>query len=176
MRSRCTMRAALVALVGLAGVLAPPVVGPAAAHQVQSTGDPGYEVFTGTVEDFYVVPDPLPAGEPGELIRVQTVAENAAEVTLRVMYHSRDARDRDRAVTGIVTYPTAQAPEDGWPVVSWAHGGISMASKCAPSRAGIPAPAFGVDGVRVATDYIGLGPVGEISPILSRPSTGHSVI
>jgi pimeloyl-ACP methyl ester carboxylesterase len=38
------------------------------------------------------------------------------------------------------------------------------------------APTFGVEGVGVATDYIGLGPVGEIHPYLSRPSEAHSVI
>lgn len=135
-----------------------------------------YEVFTGTVDEFYEVPDPLPPGEPGDLIRVQDVDETPDEVTVRVMYHSRDARDRDRAVTGMITYPTGPAPDGGWPVVSWAHGGVSMASQCAPSRAGMAPPAFGVDGVRVASDYIGLGPVGEISPVLSKPSVGNSVI
>src|SRR5262249_36244164 len=38
------------------------------------------------------------------------------------------------------------------------------------------APTFGVQGVGVVTDYIGLGPVGELHPYLSRPSEAHSVI
>ena len=92
------------------------------------------------------------------------------------MYHSRDAEDRDRAVTGIISYRTAPAPEGGWPVLSWAHGTTGLVSECAPSREGGPAPAFGVDGVHVATDYIGLGPVGEVHPYLSGPSEGNSVI
>lgn len=166
----------LVSLVGVVAALAPVATPPAAGHGVQPVGDLDFEEFTGPVDEFYEVPDPLPPGDPGDLIRVQEVGGSGGEVTVRVMYHSRDARDRDRAVTGIVTHPTAAAPEGGWPVVSWAHGGISMASQCAPSRAGVPAPAFGVTGVRVATDYVGLGPVGEISPVLSRPSVGNSVI
>lgn len=166
----------LAALGSVVALVAPGWVTPAAGESQQQADGPQQEEFTGSVDEFYQVPDPLPPGEPGDLIRVQNVSETADEVTVRVMYHSRDARSRDRAVTGIITYPTAPAPDGGWPVVSWAHGGISMASRCAPSRAGQAAPAFGVEGVRVATDYVGLGPVGEIHPVLSRPSTGNSVI
>jgi hypothetical protein len=134
------------------------------------------ETFVGSVDEFYVVPDPLPAGEPGDLIRIQRVAEDASSVTLRIMYHSRDAGDRDRAVTGMLTYPTATAPDGGWPVVSLANGTVGLSSNCALSRRGQTAPTFGVEGVGVVTDYIGLGPVGEIHPYLSKPSEGHSVI
>jgi pimeloyl-ACP methyl ester carboxylesterase len=144
-----------------------------------TTGDvelPEVEEFTGTVDDFYRVPDPLPEGPPGALIRVQPVDEADGFVTVRVMYHSRDAEDVDRAVTGLVTYPEGEPPADGWPVVAWAHGTTGLASICAPSRGGGPPPAFGVDGVRVASDYIGLGPIGERHPYLSGPSEGHSVI
>jgi hypothetical protein len=110
------------------------------------------------------------------LIRVQDVSEADGLTTVRIMYHSRDARDRDRAVTGMLSYPTGAPPPDGWPVVSVAHGTTGIAAPCAPSRAGSPAPRFGVEGVGVITDYIGLGPVGEIHPYLSRPSEAHSVI
>jgi pimeloyl-ACP methyl ester carboxylesterase len=140
---------------------------------------PAPEQFTGAVEDFYKVPDPLPKGEPGDLIRVQDVGEDAGLKTksVRVMYHSRDAEDRDRAVTGIITYPTTAPPAaDGWPVVAWSHGTTGINEKCAPSRAGGTAPAFGVQGVAVASDYIGLGPVGELHPYLSKPAEGHSSI
>jgi acetyl esterase/lipase len=130
----------------------------------------------GTVEEFYEVPDPLPPGVPGQLIRVQDVAGDATSTTLRIMYYSRDALDRDRAVTGIITYPNADPPADGWPVVSLANGTVGLASQCALSRRGRPAPTFGVEGVGVVTDYIGLGPIGELHPYLSRPSEAHSVI
>jgi pimeloyl-ACP methyl ester carboxylesterase len=138
---------------------------------------PEPERFTGAVEDFYKVPDPLPEGEPGDLIRVQDVGEDAGQKTLRIMYHSRDAEGRDRAVTGLVTYPTTAPPSaDGWPVVAWSHGTTGINEKCAPSRAGGTAPAYGVQGVAVASDYIGLGPVGELHPYLSKPAEGHSSI
>jgi hypothetical protein len=136
----------------------------------------GPELFEGTVEEFYEVPDPLPFGAPGELIRVQDVSHTADAVTQRIMYHSRDASGDDRAVTGIVTYPTTPPPEGGWPVVSEAHGTVGMASHCAPSRHGSPVFTYGIPGVGVATDYVGLGPIGELHPYLSRPSEAHSVI
>ena len=98
------------------------------------------------------------------------------EVGLRIMYHSTDAEGEDRAVTGLVSYPEGEAPDGGWPVVSWAHGTTGIATMCAPSRGDSTAPGFGIEGVHVATDYIGLGPVGELHPYLSRLSEGNSVI
>ena len=138
--------------------------------------------FTGALEDFYRVPQPLPIGEPGDVIRVQPLADpprasaDRATASVRVMYHSRDAQNHDRAVTGTITYPTTVAPAGGWPVVAWAHGTTGLTSICAPSRRAGSAPSFGVDGVRVATDYIGLGPIGERHAYLSGASEAHSVI
>lgn len=134
------------------------------------------EQYDGSDDDFYVVPDPLPPGEAGELIRVQDLGESDGYVHLRVMYHSRDARDRDRAVTGIISHPTAEAPPDGWPVIALAHGTTGLGSACAPSRLQTTAPGFGLDGVRVATDYVGLGPVGEVHPYLSGLSEAQPVL
>ena len=134
------------------------------------------EEFAGPVDAFYEVPDPLPAGEPGDLIRTMPIEAPAGEVGLRVMYHSTDATGDDRAVTGTMYYPTAEPPEGGWPVVAWAHGTSGLAASCAPSRAPAPPPAFGVEGVRVATDYLGLGPVGELHPYLSAAAEGNAVI
>ena len=135
------------------------------------------ELFAGTDEEFYVPPDPLPAGEPGDVIRVMEVSEADGMATLKIMYHSRDAQDRDRPVTALVTHPTTKAPEGGWPVVSTAPGTVGIADHCGISHIATDAPAWGIEGVRVMTDYIGLGAVGgPPHPYLSRPSEGHSVI
>jgi pimeloyl-ACP methyl ester carboxylesterase len=135
------------------------------------------ERFTGSVDAFYEVPDPLPAGEPGDLIRTMLIeAANPDEVGLRVMYHSTDAEGDDRAVTGLVYYPTDEPPDGGWPILAWAHGTSGLAAQCAPSRAPAAPPGFGVRGVRVATDYIGLGPDGELHPYLSAAAEGHAVV
>ena len=132
--------------------------------------------FGGSVDAFYEVPDPLPPGEPGDLIRTMPIDAPAGEVGLRIMYHSTDAEGDDRAVTGVVYSPTAEAPEAGWPIVAWAHGTSGLAAPCAPSRNPAPPPGFGVQGVRVATDYIGLGPEGEVHPYLSAAAEGNAVV
>lgn len=134
------------------------------------------ERFEGPVDAFYEVPDPLPAGEPGDLIRTMPIEAPAGEAGLRVMYHSTDAEGDDRGVTGLVYHPTGEPPEGGWPILAWAHGTSGMAAPCAPSRAPAAPPAFGVQGVRVATDYIGLGPEGELHPYLSAAAEGNAVI
>ena len=169
------LAAALLAAAGCTGQGGGGGATPTTAPSTTTTAPPPEE-FDGPVEEFYRVPDPLPPGEPGQLIRIQQVASTPHATTVRVMYHSRDARDRDRAVTGIVTYPAGPAPDGGWPVVSWSHGTTGLASQCAPSRNGHAAPAFGVEGVAVATDYVGLGPVGEIHPYLSKASEGNAAI
>lgn len=149
--------------------------GQAASAKAPPTTAPP-ETFTGSVDDFYRVPDPLPKGRPGQLIRVQAVKADATEVTVRVMYHSRDVTGDDRAVTGTISYPVAAAPAGGWPVVAWAHGTTGLSSKCAPSRGGGAAPGFGIAGVHAATDYIGLGPVGERHGYLVGAAEAHAVI
>lgn len=138
---------------------------------------PEPERFSGTTEGFYVPPDPLPAGEPGQVIRVMEAGEREGRVDLRIMYHSRDARDRDRVVTGLVSHPTGPVPDGGWPVVATAPGTTGVSARCAISRLTSEPPGWGVEGVRVMTDYIGLGPEGQHPhAYLSRPSEGHSLI
>ncbi len=127
--------------------------------------------------DFYAAPDPLPRGAPGKIIWVQpATAAGPGLTSLRVMYHSRDAQNRDVAVTGTVSYPNGPAPAGGWPVVSFGHGTSGMASQCAPSRGGATGSFFGVQGIAVASDYVGLGPLGQRHPYLSGESEGHSMI
>ena len=121
---------------------------------------------------------PPPAGEPGDVIRLQL------DQPVRRLHHLADdvplAGRRPaatRAVTGIVTYPDAAPPSAGWPVVSTANGTSGMQTDCAgPSRYDQPAARWGLQAVGVNSDYIGLGPVGELHPYLSRISEAHSVI
>lgn len=130
------------------------------------------------VGDFYDVPDPLPAGEPGELIRVQPVTLRGHETrgAYRVMYHTRNSKGLDVAATGLITYPLEAPPEGGWQVLSYGHGTDGLAPHCAPSRRGASPPRYGVDGVVVQADYPGLGPNGQRHAYLAGRSEGHSVI
>jgi hypothetical protein len=131
--------------------------------------------FTGSVADFYDPPNPLPKGKPGELIRVQDVSDTGGIVTKRIMYHSIDAAGRDQPTTGTISYPTAKAPSGGWPVVSIAPGTVGLDTHCALSRNDNPVDGFGITGVAVRTDYIGMVK-GQRMRYLSGPSEAHSVI
>jgi fermentation-respiration switch protein FrsA (DUF1100 family) len=126
--------------------------------------------------DFYAAPKPLHPRLPGAVIWAEKIPAAAGYAALRVMYHSRDALLRDRAVTGTIYYPTGPAPRGGWPVVSWAHGTSGMSTACAPSRNGAATGSYGLRAVVVATDYVGLGPIGELHPYLSGKAEGYSVI
>ena len=172
-----TVRTTRLVTVAVAVFAAVGVIAPAARDRVDAAQPAStYEVFTGSVEDFYHVPDPLPTGAPGRLIRVQTVAATADATTMRIMYHSIDGAGRDRAVTGTMTFPNGPAPTGGWPVMSIANGTVGLGPQCAPSRSSRGVYDFGIGGVAVASDYIGEGPVGEVQAYLSRASEGHSVL
>jgi len=83
---------------------------------------------------FYSVPQPLPAGPPGTLIKDQKVASDGLHGTVyRVMYTSESVRNTPVAVTGLVIVPDTPPPPGGYPVVSWGHGTNGMADSCAPS-------------------------------------------
>jgi hypothetical protein len=130
-------------------------------------------------EAFYAVPDPLPPGPPGALIRATPIGAVPVLPDSRawaVLYHSRDFDGRDVAVSGVVVAPPGAAPPAGRPVVVWGHGSSGLADRCAPSHWGLVG-AFGPwlggllqQGVVVAaTDYQGLG-----TPGLARSAIGLS--
>jgi acetyl esterase/lipase len=121
-------------------------------------------------EAFYAVPDPLPPGPPGALIRATPIAGPTVIPDSRawaVLYHSRDFDGRDVAVSGLVVAPPGAAPAGGRPVVVWGHGSVGLADRCAPSRGGVkdafggPVASLLQQGVVwAATDYQGLGTPG----------------
>jgi alpha-beta hydrolase superfamily lysophospholipase len=134
---------------------------------------------------FYAVPDPLPPGPPGALIRATPIAGVPVLPDARawaVLYHSRDFDGRDVAVSGVVVVPPGAAPPDGRPVVVWGHGSVGLADRCAPSHGGIMG-AFGPwlggllqqDLVVAATDYQGLGTPGPARSLIGL-SAGRAVL
>jgi hypothetical protein len=126
--------------------------------------------------DFFDAPATLRARHPGTIVWGEAIPAAPGFGAMRIMYHSRDAQLRDRAVTGTIYYPTDLAPPGGWPVVSWAHGTSGMSSTCAPSRNGAATGSYGLRAVVVASDYVGLGPKGERHAYLSGKAEGFSVI
>jgi alpha-beta hydrolase superfamily lysophospholipase len=149
-----------------------------------STSAPPTTVPERPPEAFYAVPDPLPPGPPGALIRAVPIAAVPVLPDSRawaVLYHSRDFDGRDVAVSGVVVAPGA-APPGGRPVVVWGHGSAGLADRCAPSHWGLMG-AFGPwlggllqQGVVVAaTDYQGLGTPGLARTIIGL-SAGRAVL
>jgi acetyl esterase/lipase len=136
-------------------------------------------------DGFYAVPDPLPPGPPGALIRATPIAGPPLLPDSRawaILYHSRDFDGRDVAVSGVVVVPPGAAPEGGRPVVVWGHGSVGLADQCAPSHAGVMG-AFGPwlggllqqDLVVAATDYQGLGTPGPARSLIGL-SAGRAVL
>ena len=131
---------------------------------------------------FYKPPDPLPPGEPGEIIRSVAVGGIGGAQSWRVLYHSRAIDGRDIAVSGVVIAPTVAGPSGGRPVVALAHGTTGMADECAPSKEpGFDIPLFVLQPlldagyVIAATDYEGLGTPG-LHPYLVGESEGRGVL
>ena len=116
---------------------------------------------------FYDVPDPLPAGKPGTLIRSQEFDQYQIPFSItavRILYHSRSAGGEDVAVSGVVLSPYGKKPPaGGWPVVAWAHGFSGVARSCAPSlmrnigHGPFLSMYVNLGYAVVATDYTGLG-------------------
>jgi hypothetical protein len=94
--------------------------------------------------DFYTPPDPLPPGQPGDLIRTEPsrmvlepsgqLGRSAATAT-RIMYRSTDARGNPVAVTGTYFEPDHPWPGSGpRPLISYAPITDGQGNQCAPSR------------------------------------------
>lgn len=130
----------------------------------------------------YAVPDPLPAGEHGDLLRYQRIGEDGGSATrYRIMYLSESLGGDPIVVTGTVVVPTAPAPAGGRPVLAVAHGTTGIADACAPSKGGGAAelaltPAAIERGwIVTVSDYEGLGTPGR-HPYLVGESEGRGVV
>ncbi len=134
---------------------------------------------------FYDTPDPLPAGQPGELIRSQPFDEYElprSVSAVRILYHSRSASGEDVAVSGVVLYPYGKRPPaGGWPVIAWAHAATGIARQCAPSlmrnvgHGPFLSMYVNLGYAVVATDYAGLGTRFR-NAFLDGPSNASDVI
>lgn len=133
-------------------------------------------------EDLYAVPDPIPDGEHGTLLRYQEITPSIIDGarTWRVMYSSESLAGDPIVVTGTILVPTAPAPAEGRTVLAVAHGTTGIADECAPSKGdngslALFGPAIEKGWIVTATDYEGLGTPGR-HPYLVGESEGRSVI
>jgi Secretory lipase len=132
---------------------------------------------------FYVVPDPLPPGAPGTIVRSEPLPQGPAGANAwRVLYHSQDLNGADVLVSGVVVAPASPAPPGGRTIVSWAHPTTGAAQRCAPSLGVDPFDL--IEGLQdllkagyvvAASDYPGMGAAGPDSYLIGL-SEGHSVL
>jgi hypothetical protein len=140
-------------------------------------------VDTEIVGDFYTVPSPVPAGAPGDIIRIEALPGAPVDaLAWRVMYHSTDLYGDDLVVSGVVIAPAGPVPAGGRPVLSWGHPTTGTAPECAPSR--FYDPFLSVEGLRVMldrgyviayTDYAGMGVEGPNSYLIGL-TAAHTVL
>jgi acetyl esterase/lipase len=133
--------------------------------------------------DFYTYRPSDLRGEPGTLIRSESVATGPANATsYRVLYRSVGLDGRMMAVSGMVIIPVTPPPPGGRPVVAWAHPTTGVEEQCAPSLARVFFEAVQGLGdmlnrgyIVTATDYPGLGTAGP-HPYLVGISEGRAVL
>jgi hypothetical protein len=191
---RRVLGAALVGVVLAAGCSGSGGGGTGTAEPAAAAADPPADAVTSTTEaavtaeevtgeGFYDAPDPVPAGEHGDLVRYQAIDHDVPGVeAYRIMYLSESLAGQPIVVTGTALVPAAPPPAGGWPVIGHSHGTTGLADDCAPSRrypdqvgeltllAGV-ADRF----VVAATDYEGLGTPG-LHPYLVGESEGRSTV
>ncbi|MFC7617266.1 lipase family protein [Actinokineospora soli] len=142
-------------------------------------------------DDVYTAPVPLPAGQPGDVIKSAPASFNGATAT-KVQYLTRDAKDQAVAVSGLVLVPTAPWTGPGQrPIVGFAPFTFGMGAQCAPSKTltgqggdivssvqGQFVSALLGKGFAVAqTDYIGPWVSGQGEhPYVMRASAGRAVL
>ena len=154
---------------------------------------------------FYTPPNPLPPGQPGDLVRTEpsrlvlepSGALGAIMATgTRIMYRSTDANGNPDVVTGTYFEPYNDWPGKGpRPLIVYGPGTQGQGDQCAPSRQfnqGIhwaPYLDFGFNYEElfvatmvargfaiVMTDYEGLGTIGVTHTYVNRLSEGHAML
>ena len=78
------------------------------------------------------MPDPIPAGEHGDLVRWQVV-ESSFTHRYRIMYLSETVSGAPTVVTALVEAPEDIAPFGGWKLLLYGHGTTGLADICSPS-------------------------------------------
>jgi pimeloyl-ACP methyl ester carboxylesterase len=131
---------------------------------------------------FYTPPDPLPAGQPGDVIWARTITAPPGAKAWTVLYLSKNAKGAPIAVSGTVVAP--DTPGTDRPILAWGHGTTGMDDRCATSKQfalNREDERLLVDGalkngyVFTATDYEGLGTPG-VHAYLVGLSEGQGVL
>jgi hypothetical protein len=170
-RARARALALAACLVALPALVTPALVAPALAAPPPD-GDGGLPAFYRW--------DGAPP-EAGRLLRQEALPGSAGTGSVRrILYGSASGLDgRAIAVSGLLFLPPGAPPEGGWPLLTWAHGTVGVADRCAPSwrgGGGQEAAVWLAAGyAMVATDYEGLGTPG-LHPYMDKHAEGRGVL
>jgi fermentation-respiration switch protein FrsA (DUF1100 family) len=99
----------------------------------------------------------------------------------QIRYRSYSVSGAPIEVTGVAFVPNRPAPKGGWPTLSYAHGTVGLADRCAPSKnlsglENVLAGTFNALGMAVVqSDMEGLGTEGR-HPYLVGVSEGRGVL
>lgn len=117
---------------------------------------------------FYAQPSPLPLGPPGEVVRVQPIADPPdGSRGWKLLYLSQSYTGARTALSGLLFVPPTPPPPGGRDIVAVTHGTVGVAPKCAVSNGTAYWPH--IDGLAqflragdavVVPDYQGLGTSG----------------
>ena len=135
---------------------------------------------------FWIPPDPLPDGKPGDLIWARTMPGPIGGGTAwQVLYRTSTEGGDPAVASGVVVIPPGPPPAAPRPVVALAHSTTGIADRCAPSRtlatgggfevAAVATGAVAQGWVLAATDYRGLGTPG-VHPYLVGQLAGRDVL
>ncbi|HWE89214.1 MAG TPA: lipase family protein [Pseudonocardiaceae bacterium] len=112
--------------------------------------------------DFYTPPSPLPAGNPGDVIRSApiTYSSQSGVTGARIMYLSKDSKNQPVAVTGTVLVPSAPWTGGGpRPIVAYDPFTAGMGTQCIVSKT------LAGD---VSSDLVGSVQTSFINPLLQK--------
>jgi secretory lipase len=160
-----------------------PVTAAALVAALTLAGSPGAvaqnRVSSSAKSDFYTPPSPLPTGRPGDLIRAERVADQMGAQGWRILYLSRDARNRPIAVSGTALVPRTGVGQS-MPIIGFGMGTVGLGDSCAPSKSPLSIAVQAGDALKrgwalATTDYEGMGTPGTHTYVVGR-SEGHAVI
>ncbi|MCA9835114.1 MAG: hypothetical protein KC435_14260 [Thermomicrobiales bacterium] len=135
--------------------------------------------------DFYNLPDTLPEGAPGTVIRSEKMTDRSIPGNAdawRVLYLSQDMHGEAIAISGMMVAP--KDVDDGTPrdIISWATGTIGIYPECGVSHTRNPFSAtsglkemIDLGYVVAITDYQGRSTAG-IHPYLIGPAEAYAVL
>lgn len=173
--------AVALALLGACGASAPGEAGGGQKQPAASAAPPPQLPDATAGEDLYQLPESVPPGEPGRVLRVQPLDTPEGVLGWRVLYHSTSLAGAGIVVSGLVFAPEGETA-DSRPVVTWGHGSVGIGDACAPSRYPegiVRQPVFrellARGFVVAATDYEGLGMPG-VHPWLVGRSEGRGML